>query len=63
MAEIKTDETHLEHPIEIKWWRFNALLITRAMWYHLGGPSEILRPRLNRNDSQSCISSEPLIKD
>ena len=50
MANIKTDEMHLEHPIEIKRRRFNALLITCAMWYHLGGPLEIQRPRLNYND-------------
>ena len=41
MVEIKTDETHLERPIEIEQRRFNALLITRATWYHLDGPSEI----------------------
>ena len=41
MAEIKTDEMHLERLIEIKRRRFNALLIIHAMWYHLGSPSEI----------------------
>ena len=30
MAEVKTDETHMERPIEIKRGRFNALLITHA---------------------------------
>ena len=41
MAEIKTGETYLERPIEIKRRRFNALLITRVTWHHLDGPSEI----------------------
>ena len=31
MAEIKTDKTYMERPIEIKRRRFNALLITCAM--------------------------------
>ena len=44
MAEIKTDETHMERLIDIKRQRFNALLKTRAMWHHLNGPSEIERP-------------------
>ena len=59
MAKIKTDETHLDHPIKIKRRRFNGLLITRVTWYHVSGPSEIKRPRLN--ESQPCVSSEPLI--
>ena len=46
---------HLERLIEIKRQRFNALLITHVTWHHLDGPSEIQRPRLNRNDLQSKI--------
>ena len=38
MAEIKTKETYLERPIEIKWQRFNALLIMRATCRHLDSP-------------------------
>ena len=63
MAEIKIDETYLERRIKIKWRQFDELLITQATWLHLDGPSEIQRPRLNRNDSHSNISLEPLIKD
>ena len=63
MTEIKTNKRHLERPIEIKRWHSNELLITSATWYHLDGPSKIQRPRLNHNDSQSCISFELLIKD
>ena len=63
MAHIKTDEIHLEHLIEIKRWRFNALLVTPEAWLYLDGPSEIQWPRLNRNDSHLCVSSEPLIED
>ena len=54
---------HIERPIEIKRHRFNALLITRATWRHIDGPSEIQRPRLNRDNSQSRISSESLIEE
>ena len=63
MAKIKTDKTHLEHLIKIKRWQFNVLLIMCVMWLHLDVPFEIQRPQLNRNDSQSYVSSEPLIKD
>ena len=63
MVEIKSKETHLERLIEIKRQRFNALLTTGVTWHHVDGPLEIQRPRLSRNDLQSCISSEPLIKD
>ena len=63
MTEIKIDEMYLERSIEIKRRRFNALLITRATWIHLDRPSEIQWPRVNRNNSQSCISSELLIED
>ena len=63
MAETKTDEMHLERRIKIKLRLFDELLITRATWLHLDGPSEIQRPQLSRNDSQSCVSSHPLIKD
>ena len=51
MAEIKADKTHLERWIKIKWRCFVALLIMRVTWLHLDNPSEIQRPRLNRNDS------------
>ena len=44
MAEIKTDETHLEHRIKIKRQRFHALLIMRATWLHLDDSSKIQRP-------------------
>ena len=63
MAEIKTNETHLDCRIKIKRRQFDALLLTCATWLHLNGPSEIQQPRLNRNDSQSCVSLEPLMKD
>ena len=59
MAEIKTDEMHLECRIKIKWQRFDALLITHTAWLHLNGPFEIQ----HRNDLHSCVSSEPLIED
>ena len=55
MAKIKTYETHLECRIKIKRRRFHALLITRVTWLHLDGPSEIQRPLLNCNDSQSRV--------
>ena len=63
MAEIKTNETHLERRTKIKRRRFDALLITHVAWLHLDGPSKIQRPRLNRNDLQSCVSLELLMKD
>ena len=63
MAEIKTDKTHLERRIKIKRRSFDALLITRAMWLHIDGPSEIQRPRLNHNDSHLYVSPESLIED
>ena len=44
MADIKTNETHLEHGIKIKWLSFDGLLIMRMTWLHLEGPSEIKRP-------------------
>ena len=62
MAEIVVDETHLEHQIKIRGQQFDVLLITRATWFHLDGPSEIQGPRLNCNDLHACISSESLIK-
>ena len=62
-TEIKTEEMHLEHQIKIKRRRLDMLLLTRATWLHLDGTSEIQRSRLNRNNSHSCISSEPLIED
>ena len=62
-AKIKTDETHLERRIKIKRPWFDALLITRTTWLHLDGPFEIQRTQLNCNNSHSCVSSEPLIKD
>ena len=43
-AEIKTKEMHLEHRIKIRRRPFDALLIMRATWFHLDGPSEIQRP-------------------
>ena len=63
MAEIKTNEMHLEHWIKIKRQSFDALLRTRATWLHLDGPSEIPWLRLNGNNSHLCVSSEPLIED
>ena len=57
MAEIKTDKMHLDYRIKIKQRQFDALLITRATWIHLDGSSEIQQQRLNRNNSQSCVSS------
>ena len=41
MAEIKTDEMHLECPIKIKRQSFNALLITYAAWLHLDVSFEV----------------------
>ena len=35
MAEIKTDETHMERWIKIKRRAFDALLITCAIWQDL----------------------------
>ena len=55
MAETKTDKNPCERPIKIQKWTFDALLITRTTWKNLDSPSEIQRPRLNCNDSQSCI--------
>ena len=55
MAQIKTDEVHLEHWIKIKQGRFNELLIKRATWFHLDGPSKIQWLRRNCNDSHWCI--------
>ena len=63
MADIKTNETHLERQIKIKQQWFDTLLITRATWLHLNGLSEIQLPQLNCNTSHSCVSLEPLIKD
>ena len=60
MAKIRADETHLECRIKIKRGWFDALLIMCAIWLHLDSPSEIQRPRLNRNDSHSYVSLEPL---
>ena len=62
MVEIKSNETHLERRIKIKRRPVDALFMTRETW-HLDSPSEIQQPRLNRNDSQPYVSSEPLIKD
>ena len=63
MAQIKTDETHMECQIKIKQRAFDALLITHATCQNLDGLSMIEQPRLNHNDSHSCILSKPLIKD
>ena len=63
MANIKIKEMHLERSIEIKQKWFHALLIARATWHHLDGPSKMQQPWLNRNDLQLCILSEPLIED
>ena len=61
--EIQTDETHLKRQIKMKRRPFDALLIMPATWLYINSPSEIQRPRLNRNNSHLCVSSEPLIKD
>ena len=63
MAEIKTDETHLEDLIKIKRRVFDVLLITHAKRRNLDGSFVIQQPQLNRNDAHSCVSLEPLIKD
>ena len=63
MAKIKTNETDMARQIKIEQRRFDALLIMRTTWFHLDGSSEMQQPRLNLNDSYSCISSEPLIID
>ena len=63
MAEIKTDRNVSERPIKIQQQVFDVLFIRHATWHHLGGPSAIQRPRLNRNNSHPSVSSEPLIKD
>ena len=43
MAKIKTGVNASEHPIKIKRRAFDALLIMRMTWHHLGGPSDIQR--------------------
>ena len=63
MAEIQIDGNTSELLIKIAQRAFDVLLITRVKWRNLDGPSTIQRPRLNHNDSQGCISSEPLIED
>ena len=40
-----------EHPMKIQRRAFHALFIMHVMWHHLGGPSTIQWPLLNRNDS------------
>ena len=47
----------------IQWMTFQALLIIRAMWKNLDGPSQIQWTRLNHNNSKLDISSEPLIEE
>ena len=63
MAEIKTDRNACERSIKIQRRAFDVLFITSATWHHLNSPSTIQQPQLNRNDSHTSASSEPLIKD
>ena len=63
MAEIKTDENASGVLDQDQKDGVSCVSSSRASWQNIGGPSLIQRPRLDCNDSHSCVSSEPLIKD
>ena len=56
-------KTHSTRQIKIQRMVFQALLLKRATWQNLDGPSPIQQPPLNRNDSHPRVSSKPLIED
>ena len=51
MLRLKPTKNACKRLIKIHRRAFEALFIMLAAWHHLGNPSLIQRPRLNRNDS------------
>ena len=62
MAKIKTNES-VSRALDQDWTDgISCVSSSHVMWQNLSTPSPIQQPRLNQNDSHSCVSLEPLIK-
>ena len=55
--------THLDHSMKIKRWTLSDASSSRATWKNLSASLSIKRTRLNDDDLQTNVESEPLIKD
>ena len=53
----------LDRLMKIKWWMLSDASSSRATWKILEASSPIKHTRLNDDDSQIGVQSEPLIKD
>ena len=55
--------TRLDHSMKIKWWTLSDVSSSQARWKNQGASSSIEQKRLNDDDSQMDIHSQPFIKD